>query len=114
MAFGTRVNFEAVREIAFSSISASFSAIGSPLANHSRLIAINNSTDVEIYISLDGTTNHIRVSPGGFKLYDFTTNKVENDGFFVHIGTTFYVKRVSGAPTIGNVWIEVVYAVGGI
>lgn len=114
MAFGTKVSFEAVREVAAASITSSYTAVGTALIDHARLIGINNSTDVDLYISLDGTTNHIRVAAGGFKLYDFTTNRVTDDGFFVNVGTIFYVKRVSGAASTGTVWIEVIYATGGV
>jgi hypothetical protein len=114
MAFGTRVQFEAVREIASGSIGASYSAVGSATIDHSRLVVFANSTDAEVYISLDGTTNHLRFAPNSFKIFDFTTNKVRDDGLFIDIGTVFYIKRVSAAPTSGTFWIEVMYAAGGI
>ena len=114
MAFGTKVSFEAVREVAAASIGASYAAVGTALIDHARLIGINNSTDVDVYISLDGTTDHIRVAAGGFKLYDFTSNQVTADGFFVNVGTIFYAKRVSGAASTGTLWIEVIYGSGGI
>lgn len=114
MAFGTRVNFEPIREQAFGSIGASYAAIGTATVDHARLVSISNSTDADVYISLDGTTNMLRVASNSFKLFDLTTNKVSDDGFFIAEGTIFYVKRVSGAPTSGTVWIEVMYALGGV
>lgn len=113
MSFGSRVTFEPIRELAFGSIGASYSAVGTLTVDYTRLVRFVNSTDVEVYISLDGSTNNIRLASGSFMLLDFTTNQVDEAGFFVAKGTVFYVKRVSGAPSSGSVWIEVVYGVGG-
>lgn len=113
MAYGERVAFEAVREIAFGSITANYTPIGSATSDYTRIIAINNATDAEVYISLDGTTNHLRVALNSFKLFDFTTNRIGQGSLLVPKNTIFYIKRVSGAPTLGNVWIETVIAEGG-
>jgi len=114
MAYGTRVAFENVREIAFSSISGSYTAVGSATIDHARLVRIVNQTDAQIYVSLDGINNHIRMAANSFFLMDMTTNKVSDDGFFLHSGTTFYVKQVSAGPSSGALWIEVLYAQGGV
>lgn len=114
MAFGTRVQFDAVRELAFSGISGSYATVGTPLTDHARIINFNNSTNVDIYISLDGTTNNLRLAANTFQLFDFSTNKIQDDGLFVPIGTQFYAKQVSGAPASGTVWIEVISGAGGV
>lgn len=114
MAFGTKALIDAVREVAFGSVGASFSTIGSALTVHARIIRFVNSTDVDVYISDDNSTNNFRMAANSFILFDFSTNKIKDDGLFVAIGTQFYVKRVSGAPTKGAVWLEVVSATGGV
>lgn len=114
MAYGTRVAFEAVREIAFGSISGTYATLGTPLLDHGRLLGLNNSTNADVYISFNGSTNHLRMAANSFKLYDFSTNKVRDDGLFIAIGTQIYVKEVSGAPTSGTVWAEIMYGEGGI
>lgn len=114
MTYGTKATFEAVREVAFGSIGSSYAALGSALTDHARLVRFVNTSDAEVYISLDGSTNHIRLGMGSFFLIDLTANKVRDDGFFISVGTIFYQKYVSGAPTSGNLWIEVLYAEGGI
>jgi hypothetical protein len=114
MAFGTRAQFDAVRELAFGSITTSYAAVGAALTDHARLVVITNSSDAEVYVSLDGTTNNLRLAANSFKLFDFSTNKIRDDGLFVTMGTVFYAKRVSGAPSTGAVWIEVVSATGGV
>ena len=114
MAYGTRAEIDAVRELAFGSISGSFTAVGTPLTQHARVVIFTNSSNAEIYISTDGTTNNLRLASNSFKLIDFSTNKIRDDGLFVSIGTQFYTKQVSGAPSSGAVWIEVIYAAGGV
>lgn len=114
MAFGTRAVFDAVREVAFGGISGTYAVIGSPLTDHARIVIFTNSTNVEVYITDDITKNEFRMASNSFKLIDFSTNKIRDDGLFVAIGTQFYVKQVSGAPASGGVWIEVISAVGGV
>lgn len=112
MTAGIKVQFEAVREVAAASITASYTAIGSATAHPIRLICITNSTNAEVYISIDGSTNHLRLAVNSFKLLDLTANEVNTGGLYIADNTTFYVKRVSGAPSTGSVWIETLYAFG--
>lgn len=114
MAYGTRAHFDAVREVAFGSISGTYAAVGSALTDHARIIRFVNSTNAEVYISADGATNNLRLAAGSFALFDFSTNKIQDDGLFVSIGTQFYVKQVSGAPGSGAVWVEVINGTGGV
>jgi hypothetical protein len=113
MAYGTKAAFEPVREIAFGGIGAAYAVLGGITTDYIRGFAINNSTDVEVYISFDGVANHIRLAANSFKLFDVTTNNVHSDGYFLPLRTQFYIKRVSGAPTLGNVWIETLIGQGG-
>ncbi len=114
MAFGTKAQFDPVRELAFGGISGAYAPIGTPLTDHARIVRIVNSTNAEIYISIDGVNNHIRMAVSSFVLFDFSTNKIQDDGLFLSVGTQFWAKQVSGAPTSGAVWIEVVSALGGV
>lgn len=114
MAFGTRAKFDAVREVAFGGISAVYAVVGGPLTDHARIIRFVNSTNAEVYITTDTTENELRLAASSFVLFDFSTNRIQNDGLFVHVGTQFYVKQVSGAPGSGGVWIEVISAEGGV
>lgn len=113
MAFGTRVNFEPVREIDATSILGTYVALGTPLVNHIRLISFNNSTTQDVYISFDGIDDHLRLSDNSFKLLDLSSNKVRNDGLFIAVGTQIFVKYVSTTSTTGNVWAETLFAEGG-
>ena len=114
MAFGSKVKFEAVREIDFGSILASYVAVGTGTIDHARIIRFTNETDAQLLVSLDGITDHIRMDVNNVIIFDFSSNKITDHGLFVSIGTTFFVKRQSGAPTTGSFWIEVISATGGI
>jgi len=114
MAFGTRIGVEALRTVAFGSVTSSYAAVGSATTDMIRLVAFNNGTNQSLLISLDGTTDHFRVVGNGFKLLDLTTNRVRDDGLFIAKGTTFYIKDEGVAPTSGSFWIEALYATGGV
>jgi hypothetical protein len=113
MAFGTRVAFDPVRELAFGSVSGTYAALGTPTSDNVRLISFSNSTNEDVYISFNGVTNHLRLVPNSFKLLDLSANKVRDDGLFIAVQTQIYVKYVSSLGTSGNVWAEVMYAEGG-
>jgi len=115
MAYGTRAGFDAIRTLAFGGISGTYAAVGSATTDHARVIRFVNSTNVDVFISLDGAIDHIRLASGSFLLVDFTANKVRDDGLFISVGTIFYTKGVSelGGPASGAVWIEVISAVAG-
>jgi len=112
MAYGTRAGFEALREVAFGSITSSYAALGSSLTGHVRILCLTNSTDKDILVSFDGTTDNLRLFTGSYKLLDFTTNRVQDDGLFLPVGTQIYVKY-SSAPASGSVWADTINAVAG-
>lgn len=113
MAFGTRVTFDAVRELDAASISGTYAAVGTPTTGHVRLLSINSSAPEDVYISFDGSTDHLRMSSNSFKLLDLSANRVRDDGLFIAVGTQIYVKFVSTTSVIGTVWAEIMYAEGG-
>jgi hypothetical protein len=113
MAFGTRVQFNPLGEVAFGSITGSYTAFGPPLPGHARIVVFTNATDKDVYVSVDGSTNNFRIASNSFKLFDFSTNRIQNDGLFVQEGTQFYIKYAS-APGSGSAWIEVITAAGGV
>ena len=113
MAFGTRVAFEPVRELAGSSIIGAYSTLGTPLADHSRIITLNNSTGQQVYISFNGTDDHLRMATNSFKLLDLSANKIRDDGLFLAVGTQIFVRYVSTTSVTGDVWAEVMVAEGG-
>lgn len=101
---------EEVRTLPAASISGTYAAIGTPLANPSRILMIQNLTDETLMFSFDGITDHIPVPDNGFILLDVTANKTVSQGFYIAEGTRFYVKEI-GNPTTGSVYISSFYGI---
>ncbi len=109
--FTTKAMVDTIRSTAFGSITGSFLAIGTPFGFQARIICFTNTTDKDVFLSMDGVNSQILVPAGSFKLFDVTTNHrpVNQDDFCFAIGTQWYVKYAA-APSLGAVYIEVIYA----
>ena len=114
MSYGRNAKFEEIREIAFGSIGAGYTAVGAKTTDYTRLFTITNETNEAVYVSFNGIVDHLRLVSGETKMFNLTANKVRDDGLFLPKGTLFYVKDGGSAPISGLVAIEVMYASGGI
>ena len=103
--------FDQIRTVAFGSINATYTALGTSLGHLTRLIILTNNTDKDVSVSIDVVNDYLYLVAGTFKLLDISTNKEINCNFYLPIGLQFYVKYVS-APSKGNFFIECVYGVG--
>lgn len=103
---------EPLRSLDFASISASYTAVGSPVSHPIRLICFSNDTQGNMLFSRDPTLSagEVFVAKGSFKLFDIQSNLNVNkeDSYVFRNGTQWYVKQI-GAPVSGSVYIEVVY-----
>lgn len=112
MAFVQYALFDVLREIVGTTINAAYQQIGPVFSVNPRILAFNNSTDVDIYVSTDGINNMLRVASNSFKLYDLETNRSATGDNLFPIGTGILVKETSeGAPTKGNFWVEAIYSI---
>jgi hypothetical protein len=109
--FTTKAQVDVLRTLAFGSVGASFTAVGNPQEYQARIICFTNTTNEDVIFSMDGVTDQLIVPAGSFKLFDITTNHrpVNMDDFSFPIGTQWYVKYAS-EPSLGAVYIEIVYA----
>lgn len=101
---------EPLRSLAFGSVGASYTALGNPLEDPIINYKISNFTDANIIVSFDGVTDHDVVAANGFVLYDVQANHGKGLALALTEGAQVYVKRESGAPTTGNVYLTVFYA----
>lgn len=103
---------ETVKTLAFGSIVAGYTAVGSAFTHPIRILMIQNLTDESVMFSFDGTNDHLPLSLGGYLLIDVTANKSLSQGFYVSEGETIYVKRI-GVPTTGAVYVSAFYGSDG-
>lgn len=109
MGYPKRLRFETIREVAFGAITANLTAVGAAIASPARIVRIVNGTNQDVYFSIDGANNHIRLPSVSFILFDLTANKVRDEGAFIAEGTIFYIRHAGVAPASGNAWVEVCY-----
>src|SRR6266850_6455486 len=94
---------EALRTLAFGSVSGTYAGLGAAFLNPSRVIYIVNTTDVLLTFSFDGVADHFVVASNTNMILDVTSNRSDLGGAFsISQGTRIYVK---GSPTLGSVYL---------
>lgn len=104
--------FDALRSLAFGSITGTYATVGTPLTQNWREFRILNTTNADVSISANGTTDNFYLPANSFLLWDLSTNAPpinETDTFVLALGTQFYAKS-SGSPSSGSVYVEGIYA----
>ncbi len=103
---------EPVRTLDAAAVIGTYVSLGTGLAQRGQIIVIVSTFDGDVWLSLDGVTDHILIPQGLLPLtLDVSANKNESNHLSFGIGTQFYVKDVAGAaPTAGNIAISVLYA----
>lgn len=103
----SRFRAEPLRSLAFGSIVANYTAIGTPYASPISKIYVVNQTDALLVFSFQGTTeDHFILTPTGFLLLDITLESASPD--YLPVGASLYVKRVD-VPTSGSVYFTTFY-----
>ena len=102
-----KVGFGTVQGDDHTGAGASYAALGSPTSNPSYAIVISSSYDTSVFLSIDGSTDHIFVPPSMMKRIDFGSNKEGTGKYILRLGTQFYLKQgPDGAPTTGDLYIS--------
>ena len=105
MAVSIRIETEAQKTLAFGSIVAGYTAVGTALVKPARIILVQNLTDASLQFSFNGTDDHFPLPTNGFLLLDVTANNTDDSQFVFPIGQLLYVKRI-GTPTSGSVYFS--------
>lgn len=103
-----KMGSEAIRALAYTSLTTSFTAVGVGLLHPTCIYAIQNQTDVDVYWSWDGVVaNGFLAANGGHIILDVTANKKINEGMYIPLGKVTYVRALDGqsAPTKGAVYV---------
>lgn len=95
----------ALRTLAYTSISGSYAAIGTAITLPLSMFRIVNTTDTDMFFSIDGSTDQLFVAASTFVLYDVAANRGLAQAFGLPGHVQFYVKQ-SSAPGRGAVYIE--------
>ena len=85
-----KAEWEAVRTVAFGSVGAPYAALGDPLANAATVLHIRSTLNKDVYLSFDGSTDHIYVGAGDLVVYDIGTNRYGSGKLVVSKGTQIY------------------------
>lgn len=97
-----------LKEFNTASLTGSYQTFGSVLANPATKIQIINTSNVDVYISKDNSTNWIRVPPGSITFDESTVRVNQADAaYYLAKGIQLYVKQVT-APGAGAIWAHVV------
>ena len=104
-----RMQWETLRELSYTSLSTSYMSIGGPLLNPARQFIIQNFTDQNIYLSLDGVNPIIKLPSGGYIIDDIASNKTNIVGLFMVEGDILYARYDTIAPMSGSVCFSVMY-----
>ena len=108
-ALSIRFQAEPVRSLAFGSIGAGYTGVGTVLDHPIRQFIIQNLTDATVMFSLDGINDHFPLPAGGLLIDDVSSNQSHSaQGWYVAQGTRLYVKQL-GVPSAGSVYFSVFY-----
>jgi hypothetical protein len=106
--YDTRYEMETQKELAFGSIVAGYTAIGTATTENAIQFVVQNLTDATLQFSIDGTNDNFPLAPNASFVSDISANKLGDRGGRLRIGTIFYVKRI-GTPTTGSVYVSLSY-----
>jgi len=99
---------EELRSLAFGSIIAGYTRIGTAFEFPITKIYVYNDTDEILTFSFQGTTeDHFVLPSKGFLLLDITVDT--DTAGYLPVGSGVYVKRL-GVPTSGSVYLTSFYA----
>lgn len=104
-----RYQAEPLRSLAFGSIGAGYTGVGTAVSHPVLQFLLQNYTDALLTFSLNGVDDHFVLAAGSQWIDDISSNKsLQAQGLFMAQGTRLYVKQ-NGVPTSGSVYFTVFY-----
>lgn len=97
-----------VQTVAFGGISGAYAGIGAALTRPARLLTIDNLTDGDLMISIDGVNDYFVIPARSGRIFDWAANQALGSGGYVAQGTRYYVKQIT-APTSGSIYLTYFY-----
>lgn len=99
MSYTATIKWETLRSIDSSSLTGSYQAIGTPLANPSYIIKFISTSSTLVTLSIDSETDVDVIPANGGFVYD-ETKYVGTSIQFIPKGTQFFVKGTAGTGRI--------------
>lgn len=100
---GARLKTEAVREVAFGSITSTLTQLGADVQFTIKAVRFNNTTDADLYFSVYNGITGIRIAAKSSFTFDLQTNNI-----CLVPGDKILIAYVT-APTEGAAWVETFY-----
>ncbi len=94
--YGKRIIPFPLQVIDATTFTGSFLPVGSPTPQLVRMVRFINNTDVDVTVSWDGIDDHDFLPSLTALTLDVTANKTDTQGYFVAIGTQFFVSALVG------------------
>ncbi len=106
---GRLLNTE-LKEFDATTLDGTFRNLGTVLANPAVKLQFLNTSDVDIYVSVDGATNKYRIPAGASITFDESTSNIPNKDqeYYESVGTQFTVTQVTGAGTSGDMIAHII------
>jgi hypothetical protein len=108
MVLSSAAQFDTIRSAGFASIGATYATIGTALTAPAVILVFKNATNGDVFVSTDGTNNHLLLPSNSFNVFDIRTNNMNLLDYVFQVGTQFYVKDGPTASTSGTYYIEAV------
>ncbi len=106
-----KARYDDLRSLAFGSITGTYAGVGAPFANPVRILKVFNTSDQGILVSFNGINDKDFVASGSGYVYDYASNKIGPvEQLEQPAGDRFYVKSAGSNPTLGAVYVTVIYA----
>ena len=103
------VRFAPLLSIAAGSITASYTTLGTT-TKPARIVVFINATDAPVFLSFNATDDNVYLEAGSAQTFDLQSNSTPNqNNFGLDANTVVSIKRVSGAPSTGSVYVQVIY-----
>jgi len=99
-----------LKEFDATTITGTYQNLGTALSNPAIKIEVFNTSDEDVYISKDGTTNYLRIPGYGTLTLDESTlyfRGIDQEYYFSK-GTQLKIKQVSNPGTLGDIIVHVV------
>ena len=111
MSLAIRLVPDNVRSINFAAIGAAYMGIGTAMTKPIRVFMMQNMTDEAMMFSFDGVHDHFPLPATSYFVFDITSNKTVEQGFFLAQGQRLYVKQLDPAktPSSGAVYLSTFY-----